>query len=214
MAAKTAVDPEWAATSTQRKKDYEKVAKYQGQKKEEKEYVQLPSKLEKNTGRPGLRAPKYHPYEQRSFAANTSTTIDWEERKVQKLEHPNDGYIDPLMDETMVQFTALAREFRRDLTEVGPSMLWHLLPAVLETIQNTPWAHYMANRAADQEPLILFVNFTFGDRGHNLTINQKKFRMVILGRVKTVMLDFFRKYFSSESIELVYSKKFFDGIVE
>jgi hypothetical protein len=141
--------------------------------------------------------------------------INWEERKDQLKNYSNKAYIDIIMTEVLAIFNDMALEFRKDASQTGPTMLWHLLPAFMEAIQKTPWGWFDVVRKDPEEtvegPLVMFINYTYGDRGQDLTESQNKFRFVIMGKVKTAVTAYLRKFFTSEEIQVAYSNVFFNG---
>lgn len=193
MASITANEyPEWTATTPKRKRTLRDTV----------------SAL-RTTTEPPMKQPKKD-----TPAKKETPTINWSERKSLLQSYSNKAYVDIIMTEVLAIFNELAAEFRKDPSETGPSMLWHLLPSFMEAIQSTPWGWFDVIRKdpeTSSESLLFFVNYTYGDRGQDLSVSQNKFRMVILGKAKSAVLGFLRKYFSSQSIDLVYAEKFFKG---
>lgn len=168
-----------------------------------------PSKVRKTGG----FVPK-----QKAVQEERGPSIDWVERKTQLSNFPNDLYVDVLMDGIIEVFMIVAKEFRETAGEVGPSMLWHLLPAVMDAIQKTPWSYFVVSEEDQRlcgkvaDPCVMFINFTWGDRGQELSIGQNKFRKVILSKVKEYLSNYFNSLFTTIDVQVIYSKKFFDSI--
>jgi hypothetical protein len=200
---------EWAATSTKRKRIYDDatdaitsrrvIAKMCDDKNEppEESYSFTPQKKKE--------APPCPP--------GPNTTIHWEERRTQRETYPNTRYVDTLLDLVMESFKTLARKFGREPGELGPNILWHLLPAVMEGVQNTPWEYYANYEewANDPQECLCFIHYTYGDRGQDLSINQNKFRKVVLSALKEKLMMSFTVAFPFP-VSVVFSKKFFDSI--
>jgi len=140
-------------------------------------------------------------------------SFNWAERRSQVEEFPNADWIYGKIEAITQLFVELAKEFRKNSCEVGPSMLWHMLPAVMDALQNTPWAYHVSRTGEymDVLPCYMFINYTYGDRGQELSINQNKFRKVILSRLKVVLTEYLNTCFEFEVI-VIFSKKFFDSI--
>jgi len=222
--------PNWTATSTKRKRIYDDatdaissrrvIAKVCADDKQE-----TPETPAGSTKEPGTffaayaQAQKKHdpPHKiEGPRAPGSNPSIDWEERKAQREMYPNIHYTERLMDLVMEDFKTLANKFGREQGGLGPSMLWHLLPAVMEGVQNTPWeyfCHYVEEvQDRQEEECICFINYTYGDRGQDLSINQNKFRKVLLTALKEELTKKLRRFFEAFPIEVIFSKKFFDSI--
>lgn len=195
--------PEWTSIANKRKRNITSSSSH--------------SVVEAVVGQPSLKKDKKGSHQQQRLLLSSSfneneVKINWAERKSCLETYPNDALIEPLMHKAIGVFMDLAQEFSRNNSETGPSMLWHLLPSVMEAIKSTPWSWFMIGDDIEEGyRLIMFVNYTYGDRGQDLTINQKKFRMVIMGKLKSKLSILLRDQMGTEKVEIVYAKKFFDG---
>ena len=188
--------PQYVATSPKRKQIYQ-------------DTVTALSSHGTTTTPPGGNPPPAKKPKQES--SSDEVEINWAERKSLIEEHPNDLFMEPLKECVLDVFKNLSTEFCKT-PGTGPSMLWHVLPAVMSTIESTPWAAFKKVENPENKPLVFLVNYTWGDRGHDLTPNQKKFRTAILNKVKTKLLAEFQKIMAEENIQVAYSKRFFKGL--
>lgn len=209
--------PGWTSTSKKRARTYrdtaEALATSSSSSRSSVDVAPPPADASVPAPPPAKQMRKTTP-PQKSRSNDGKISINWEERKSLCESYPNDGYIESIMKETLDIFYEISRDFAKTPSETGPSMLWHLLPAVAEAIQSTPWCHFHSVREEYRfESLIVFVNYTYGDRGQEMTINQKKFRMVLMGKVKGALLRYLRTYFAcgDDQIQIVYANKFFTG---
>lgn len=149
----------------------------------------------------------------KQFDSN-AVTFDWVERKKQVEEYPSEELVQMVFDVVQTCFVSAAKFFSDSELKTGPSMLWHLLPGVMNSIQDTPWGYFdhVNKDATSADPLVFFINYTYGERGQDLTIGQKKFRMVILSHLKTEITASLKIIFDTPHFQVVYSKKFFDGL--
>jgi len=203
--------PSWASTSAKRKRDLHN-AEDALEAVSDRVNVEPPAKKTYSGSGfvPGksLVGVSREPYVKKD-PQEEKVSINWEERKSQVETYPNEC-VDHLAEEVFSIFSSVAKEVRKSFTESGPTMLWHLLPAVMDSIQSTPWTYYASHQSKD-ESQVMFINYTYGDRGQDLSINQKKFRMVLMSKVKIALTSFLKDYFEGCNISVVYSKKFFDG---
>jgi hypothetical protein len=208
MASSTPAEyPEWTSTSLKRKKAYDAV----------KSAIENPPK--KKT----FKSPAVKKFKDNSSYASYDYDY-WNERKANCVEFPSESFIEIFLHEVPILFTTIAidmiaeeKEKRKEDTlkgpSTGPSMLWHLLPAVMVGVENTPWSWHITRvkEGHEVDPLICHIDYTYGDRGYDLSVPQKKFRMVILSKVKTALKELFTKHFIISEVGVVYSNKFFNG---
>lgn len=181
------------------------------------------------------KPPGYHPYSANKEVSNFSAAADrtnpkstpgglapltshydkvsegrnWKADRAKLDTTPNEANTDAIAKGMFDIFVDLGKELRKDNTTSGPNIMWHMLPAVLDAMNNTPHEYEHAQGFNDASPLIFFIGFTYGDGGHTLNIKQNKFRMVVLGKVKTAVCDFLKGFYATEAIQVVYTKEFF-----
>ena len=161
-----------------------------------------------------------------SFSGSSSSSssplrknIDWEKRKEILTQYSNAAWFDSLTSIVYYIFEELRKEYgdasRTGKQTVGPMMLWHMLPPVMQALETTPFEWFCNSKDLTpeelQEGLTIVINWTLGDRGHDLSVRQESYRRNIMYRLKELLTQQLTKLCARSDIYVVYAKKFYSN---